>query len=296
MKSQESGTSHALVLLLALLVAGCRSTGAREPSGPPPEYAALAAKYNARLEPMIRLWARAVTQAAYPGKDGKEESIQAEGHFQFIAPRSLLWTFDKVGLQQTFAVLGSSDTRYWWIDLLDERVMSVGTHDHAAPETLAKLGLPMPPLALIDAAGLTPLPDPALPGAPRVAWSKDHLAVVTIEVAGRPRRRVYLSPDDAMPRRIELLDDAGRVSATAELSVPREVKVPFPAAGPMLPTRYVIDADHGRVHVRIDLAALDTTRKQPRPEQFDPAALAEQLGVERVVDVDADGEQGTGNR
>jgi hypothetical protein len=275
----------AAVLLLAVLSA-CRSTGERGPDGPPPEYAALAAKYNARLEPVHRLWARAVTQARYPSKDGKEESIQAEGHFQFIAPRSLLWTFDKVGLQQTFAVLGSNDAHYWWIDLLHERVMSVGTHEHATPEALADLGLPMPPLALIDAAGVTPLPDPALPDAPLVTWSKDHLAVVTITDGGRPRRRVYVAPEDAMPRRIELLDDAGLVVATAELSAPREVKVPFPATGPMLPTRYVIDADGGRVHVQLDLAALDTTRKQPKPGQFDPAALAEQLGVERVVNLD----------
>jgi hypothetical protein len=269
-----------------MLASSCRSTSERGPGGPPPEYAALAAKYNARLEPVHRLWARAVTQARYPGKDGTEESIQAEGHFQFIAPRSLLWTFDKVGLQQTFAVLGSNDTQYWWIDLLHERVMSVGTHEHATPEVLQSLGLPMPPLALLDAAGLTPLPDPALPDPPRVAWSQDHLAVVTIMDSGRPRRRVYLAPDDAAPRRIELLDDAGRVVATADLSTPREVRVPFPATGPMLPTRYVIDADAGRVHVQFDLAALDTTRKQPRPEQFDAAALAEQLGVERVVNLD----------
>ncbi|MCC6661375.1 MAG: hypothetical protein IT437_10865 [Phycisphaerales bacterium] len=273
------------------LVAGCQNTGHRGPEGPPPEYAALAEKYNARLAQVPRLWARAVTQATYPGKDGKPESIQAEGHFQFIPPRSLLWTFDKVGLQKTFAVLGSNDTRYWWIDLMQDRVMSIGTHERATPAVISRLGLPMYPLALLDVAGLTPLPDPALPDAPEVAWSGDGLAVVTIKEDGRPVRRVFLSPGDAMPRRVELLGQDGGVTASAEISMPREVKVPFPATGPLFPTRYVIDADDeaGHVNVRIELFAMDTTRKQPQAEQFDPAVLAERLGVERVVDLDEAG-------
>lgn len=268
------------LLALAVLVS-CQSAGRRGGRGPLPSYATVATAYNARLQPINRLWARSVTRVWYPDEKGEEQSEQLEGFFQYIRPRSVLILLDKVGLSQTFAVFGSNDTHYWWIELLDEKVMHVGTHAKVTPERVRELGLPVHPLELLEVVGLAPLPEP---GAADPTVTRDPEGLIVVEAG---RRRVRLEEGTFLPRVIELLDEAGQVAIAAKHSHEEEVDVPFPAKGPLFPMTFDITGDGGRVRVKIELSEPTTTRKQPVPEAFDPDRLAAQFRVQRVVDLDA---------
>jgi len=268
-------------LALAFLL-GCRAGGPRAPTGPLPEYATIAAAYNARLEPIQRLWARAVTRVWYPDEHGEENSEQLEGFFQYIRARSVLILFDKVGLSQTFAVFGSNDTHYWWIELLDEKVMHLGTHAGVTPQRVRELGLPVHPLELLEVLGLVPLPGPEVANPPTV--SRDAQGLIVVDAG---RRRVRVEDGTFLPRLIELLDERGAVAVSAKLSHEQEIDVPFPAQGPHYPMTFDITGDGGRARVKIELSEPTTTRREPVEGSFDPEGLARRFRVERRVDLDA---------
>lgn len=268
--------------------AACRN-GEAEPidRGPAPPYAEVAGTYNARLEPLDRLWARAVTRVWYPDKEGEEQSEQVEGHLQFIRPDRLLMTFDKVGINRTFALLGSNETRYWWMDLTGPRRAWVGTHAAVTPERIAELGLPVHPLDLVELLALSPLPEPGAGGS--VGWSTDgrRLVVTAPTRMGGGTRRLFLDPETREPSRIELLDAAGRVVAEAALSNYDVVELPFPKTGPRIATQMLMSINAGRERMRLKLWAPENRGSRPRPGIFDLERLAASQGIEEIVDLDA---------
>lgn len=267
--------------------AACRDRGADPVArGPTPPYTEVAAAYNARLEPLDRLWARAVTRVWYPDKEGEEQSEQVEGHFQFIRPRRLLLTFDKVGINRTFALLGSNDTRYWWMDLTGPRRAWVGTHAAVTAKRVEELGLPVHPLDLVELLGLNPVPAEG-PGA-SIAWSEDgrHLVLTAPTEFGTGTRRVFLEPARFEPARIELRDASGNLAAESELSRFETVELPFPQTGPRIATQMLMSINAGRERMRLKLWAPENRGSRPRPAIFDLERLSASQGIEEFIDLD----------
>jgi len=82
-----------------------------------PAYEDVVAAYNARVSAFGRVWARVT--AVYRGVDdaGNRLSEQAEGHLQIERPDRVALSLGKLG--ETYLYLGSNESRYWWIDLVD---------------------------------------------------------------------------------------------------------------------------------------------------------------------------------
>ncbi len=271
-----AGCHAAVLLLLCFGCAGGRGGRAeREPEPTPvPSYAEIAAKYNQRVAPLDRVWARSVARVWYPDREGEEQTDQVEGHLMMIRPDCLKLTFKKLG--ETYAVLGSNPDQYWWIELGDRggrRVAWVGEHEAADPERLEELGLPVHPLDLIEVIGVLPLPTVAsgVPQ-PRVSRTPQGILVDVIPPPGRSRGRVetfryLLDARTLEPLRIGLLDAAAKAVLTADLSRYAPV-IGAGSPGATLATRMDASIDDGRRRMRLWINDADTSRREPTADSF----------------------------
>jgi hypothetical protein len=279
-----------LIGLVGVLLAACAGPpkGQSGPArGPAPNYERVAAAYNRRIAPLGSLWARTVIRIWYPDREGRERSDQVEGYFQFRLPRSINVTLQKVG--ETGAVLGSNESRYWWIELSKEsRVARVGEHAKVTPERIAELGLPVYPLDLVSLLGITPVPEGAA-GAGHTGWSADgRYLVVTVRSAESGSRRFLLDPQTYEPAAIEALDTAGRAVLVSELSKYEAVNQIGSGAGerPRIATEIVASFDGGRTRIRMRLNDPESGGRRPPAAAFDLETLLRSYGVRRVESLD----------
>jgi hypothetical protein len=282
---------------IALLAGGCAGDRAKPAPGaiqrgPVPSYTDIAARYNARVAPLESLWTRTILRLWYHDREGREHTDQLEGYFQFRRPRSVNLTLQKVG--QNAAVLGSSDTLYWFMDLGDAKTARVGEHARATPERIADLGLPVYPLDLLGLVGVTPLPGlDALSSPPAVAWSADGRSlVVTLALGEAGSRRLTLDPQTLEPSRIEALDPAGTPVLVSDLSRYTPVAMIGAAAGapaPRVAGEVAASFDRDRTRVRMRLNDPESGGKRPTPAVFDFDTLVNSYGIRRVERLDNPG-------
>lgn len=271
-----------LVLLLALAVSGCRTRPA-VPTGPAvePVPADFVQSYNQTLEPLDRLWARTVVRVDAPSADGKRERTQGEGYLQLIRPRNVSLSVGKY-IDRMYFVLGSSDERYWWLDMLDQddKVALVGLHEEVTPELAGELGVPVHPLDLLDLLALTPVADDAA-----VAWSGD-LVAVTMPTRLGGVREVGIEPGTFNAQRVVLRDASGQLIARSELSMHRAARVSLGGfAG--VPGRAVIELPTIDATVTLDLSDAENLGGKPREVVFDlPTLLERAYRIDRVIDLD----------
>lgn len=274
--------------VLAALLTGCRSTGrsgAQVARGELPEYAAVAAAYNLRVAPLDRLWSTHTSRFWYPNEKGEEENAQVEGHLQYLSPSRFSLTLEKVGELQ--AALGCNEREYWWIEVGEVRRARVGEQAKANAERVARLGLPVHPLDLVETLGITPLP--AAGGGEEVQWSEDRKSLV-ITVAGRMgRRRLWVEPDTFEPSRVELLDSGGKVAVSAVLTKYERVAMPPGAPSvPRMATRVEADAYQGQKKLRVRLTLYDplVSASRPKPKSFDLDELLKAYRINNVEHLD----------
>ena len=288
-----NGLVRATLAIVALeALAGCGANHKAPPArpDPPPQYAEIAAAYNARVAPMTQLWARSVVRVWYPDEQGEEQSSQVEGHFVFEPPDRLYLTFNKVS--ETYAVLGSSAEQYWWLELGEKHRAWIGRHDRVTDERAREVGLPVHPLDLLELLGVLPLPEtPSEP--PGVAWSPDGRRIeVMVAVRRRPeggaagrRIRLALEQESLLPTRIELLDDHDEALMSADLESYEPVKVRG-GTGPLIATRFIATLEGGRKRFRLWL--YDPERRAPPvgPKVYDWAWLQRTYRIEEVESLD----------
>ncbi|MDQ7014453.1 MAG: hypothetical protein Q9O74_11240 [Planctomycetota bacterium] len=184
--------------------------------GPAPGYAEVAAVVNARAAALKRIYAFATLHVWYLDEDGDEEEEQFEVRIMLDQPERVFMRFQLATVE--LAVLGSDEKEYWWINLRDERRAWLGTHVRATPELVARFALPVHPQDFVLLMGMTGIP--AEQGDATVAWSADGHELVVETGARLGRRRTMLAPTEGGydPVRIELLDDRGRVTVSADLA------------------------------------------------------------------------------
>lgn len=318
-RGQRSASASAgLVGLLMLLglgsFVGCSATG-RVVGDPPsttpdplalPSYARVAAVQNSRVAMLVRLWAAASAIVTYQDQDGQIRTEQAEGYLQLIQPNQVALSLGKQITTQVYFYLGSNEERYWWMDRLDpeRRIAFVGTHEAATPERAAKFGAPVHPLDLVDLLGITPLPDAAepriaatggdsdpdstLPEGSRLAWSPDRTSVV-VDVPGRfGTRRTWFDPETLRPRRVEILDERGRVAVYSTLA--RDVLVSVRGDSrlrPMMAENVEVFIPGTRISIRLLLDRLENRGDRQGRAPFDLDRLLGAYPVDRIEDLDA---------
>ncbi|HHN77500.1 MAG TPA: hypothetical protein ENK11_02335 [Phycisphaerales bacterium] len=280
--------AHGFVALLLLGVAacltGCGSTPEAGGGGGavvPLDADAVIAGYNARASRVTSLWARVAV--VLEGKDAEGSALRerAEGHLQIVPPTDVAITLGKLG--ETNLYFGSNDRLYWWFDMTDSamKVARFGRHALVTPEKIDRLGLPIHPLDLVEALGITPID---ATGAEVVPGDEPGTFVITAP-SRRGLRRVTISGDRFEPSNIELLSPGGEVLLDVELSRYRLLAGLDPGEVPLRVAE--------RVRVRmagfdgeIRLTLHEPTRRAIKPIAFDPAKLADVYGVHALYDLD----------
>jgi hypothetical protein len=289
---------------------------------PLPAYADIAAAQNARAAMLDRFWAATTAIVTYQDQDGQVRTEQAEGHVQIIQPHQVALSLGKQITSEIYFYLGSNEEFYWWLDRLDpERgVAYVGTHAMATPERAARFGAPVHPLDLLDLLGITPLPeagaegsDPATPGGTggnvasvatvegvptgdppglppgvRVAWSPDG-SLVMVDVPGRfGTRRVSFEPDTLLPRRVEILDQRGRVAVYSTLAgdVVAEV-LEDSRQRPLVSAQVEVLIPGSETSIRLRMDRIENRGSRQRDNPFNLEGVLRAYPVDRIEDLDA---------
>ena len=277
-----------LTIGAALVLAGCSGLephDADRPADPGttvevPTSAELRARYNDRVDGLERLWARAVVQVDGEDAEGNKLREQAEGHLQVIRPDRVALTLGKLG--ETYFMLGSNPSSYWWVDLSAEpKTALVGAQERVTPEAAAYLGLPIYPGDLIELFGIVPLPEE--PGQVGRAVYERLVAVDLPAATGT--KRLLLDPDTLEPQRIELIDRAGQLAAASELSRYEMVPVEGDALRQgRVATRILVRSPQLTGTARFTLN--EPTNKSIRSVAFNLDRILSAYSVAEVIDVD----------
>lgn len=264
-----------------------------------PSYEEIAAGYNDRVAGLPRLWARTVGRIWYPDQDGRMQTEQVEGHLQYIATERLLLTFDKVST--TYALMGSNQEQYWWIERTDTPRAYIGSHSEVTPERIAEMGMPIYPRDVIELLGITPIP--ATPARSSIAWNQDQSAwIVTTPIetpletnlgttgAGESGlRRQWIAPATFEPLRIELLDAQGTIRVVSELL--NYERISIPGGGPEVPRPFIpgevnVTTADERTRMRLRIYEPESGRRRPRDVAFDLNGLLERFNVQEIISLD----------
>jgi hypothetical protein len=309
------------MLLPLLALPACTSPGSHDDGPitslaprPLPTYAEIAAAQNARAAMLDRFWAATTAIVTYEDQDGVVRTEQAEGHLQIIQPTGVALSLGKQITSEIYFYLGSNDEFYWWLDRLDpERgVAYIGTHAMATPQRAARFGAPVHPLDLLDLLGITPLPgdggaelldpvhaqapetaggDGSVAGAPpgvRVAWSPDG-SLVMVDVPGRfGTRRVSFEPDTLMPRRVEILDDRGRVVVYSTLAGEVVASVLEDSRQrPLVSSQVEVLIPGSQTSIRLRMDRIENRGSRQRDNPFNLEGVLRAYPVDRIEDLDA---------
>lgn len=273
-----------LVFALLAILTACQSTTPPvkpPPDRPLPEYAAVAATYNARTAPLERLWARVIVRFTVKDDKGRRRTEQGEGYLQIIRPMHVLLSVGSY-LDRMYFYLGSNETHYWWIDALPDkpREAAVGELALATRDRAAELGVPVHPLDLLELIGVTTIPDTG--GSLR--WVD---AGLELSVPARwGARRLTLNPTTLEPQHIDLIAESGELVASAEITAPVAVTIEGSGLRPTIAGRVVIQMPALEAEVIIDISSPETSSRRPRPQVFNLDTLLRAARVERIVSID----------
>jgi len=280
----------AVLLLGAVFSSGCSLFQSETPTttvtrdGPPPTFDAIAARYDARVKRLERLWGSVSLRIMGVDQAGEPVDEQAEAYLQVIRPRKVALEVKKVG--ETYFYMGSNETRYWWIDLhSEERPALVGTHENATPEVFKQLGVPLHPLDLIELMGITPIGTTVNRMGAKVSWSGDGKQIA-MRLPGRWGPRDYLlDPETFEPQRVAMLSPKGEVAAMCELQGYLPVAVRDDVrAEPRMARRFVVDVPP---NTTLTLKFEQAENREIKDKPFDFEYLKKIFRVRDVRDVDA---------
>ncbi len=251
---------------------------------PLPKFDVLAARYNERVRGLESLRTPVGLIIDAEDQDGKSQREQVEGNLSLVQPRHVVMRLDKIG--QTLFQLGSNPEQYWWIDLSgDEKVALVGTHLRARPDTAARFGVPVHPLDLLELLAITPLEtEGARPG---MRWSVDGKQVILTMPGRWAGRRLWITPETGQATRVELLNTRGDVEVRARLEKYQIAAIRGDTiTQPRIATKLYIEVPRSRVNVEMNIVEPENPGDRVRMTAFDLERQKDNLGVERVIDLD----------
>ena len=263
----------ALPLVCALLGACAGGPEPRAETVPPaerPDPAELRQRYNARVERLQRVWARAVVELSWRSREGRRHE-QGEGHLLVERPEKLALSVGKLG--HTIFWSGTDGERQWLFDLSgDEKVLYLG--ETAKGERAGPFGVP--PRALLWLLGLRPI------GPSDASWRAGRYVYA---LADRPLE-IALDPRTALPERVTWRPGAAKgPRAVARLARPERVELAGapPGAWPRVPSSIEIETKRPAGSARITLSALTDDPDRFGGRAFDLEALREAFAPDRVL-------------
>ncbi|MBC7834740.1 MAG: hypothetical protein H7Y88_06525 [Phycisphaerales bacterium] len=267
--------------------------------GEAPGYAETAAKYNQRVQRLDRLFARTIIRIDYEdpaaggGASGEARHEQGDGTLQIIRPDRVALSLNKAGKRLFW--FGADASRFWWFDLIDERVGMVAPHERYRQIMKSEVGLGegggggVHPLDLVLLLGVVPLPSTG-----QTQWSSDgRLLGLTAAAREGGLQRVWVNPETFEPVKVELYeageqgDSPSRVQlvVVADLAGYEYVQIRgIGGGGPRVATRAAVSHTKTGTDLRLDLSEMEDGFGRMDERAFDFGALVKELAVERVIE------------
>ncbi len=281
------------LIALSTMLGGCASWFGSEQApdsaevitkrGPAPSYVERAERYNQRIEPLDRVFARAAIRLTYTDDKGEEKTEQLEGRLQIVRPDRLALVLSKAG--QVLLWFGCDPERYWWFDLTESsnRVVAVGRHDRYTDDIGRRIGVALRPLDLIRVLGIVPI-DAQAPGATQ--WSKNgRLLGITSVLPSGGLQRVWVDPDTDEPESIEVFDASRRLVVAARHEGKTSVELASGRFRPPIAERITVRHAGSNTEVRLALSGVKDSGVSDRAFELDE--LLERYPVDRTIDLDA---------
>ncbi len=272
-----------LGLVIVAAVAGCARNLDEKPiaRGDPTPYAEAARAYSDRVARFDRLWARSIVRLNYKDEKGASHSEQGEGVLQVVRPDHLALSIKKAGKMLFW--LGCDQQRYWWLDVIDERIAQVGRHDLIVQSAQRSGAVVIRPLEVVRVLGILPL-DPAAAGATQWSANGRLLGITTPLATGL--QRVWVDPKNYEARKIELYDIDRRLVLVADLDQYTAVDITgMGAEKPRLAGAIIAYHPATDTVLKLDLAGAKDQGVTDKAFDFDE--LVRSLGVQRTIDLDS---------
>lgn len=266
------------IIIAAFGITGCRTlpTGP-DADGDAPTYATIAEAHNERVDRLSQIYSRGVIEIRWRDEDGRHFE-QGNLDLWLQLPRHTGLRVEKVG--NVFLWLGSNDERFWLFDMLgDETVLLTEGHD----SVLQGNGLmTMRPLALLDLAGLTKLPEAIGDADPQLTFDERRDAWVVTAPGQGGMMRMYFDRYRLLPVQVDSLDEAGDVAYRSDIRLARYRSVPRPGAPPSM---------FGQMPTLIDITATTrpgeaVTRAEIKLALDTPTGRVDNQPMDRVFDLD----------
>lgn len=288
---RREGRGHTWLIPMvacAALLVGCKGSGTStttdrdsEIAAALPTYDEAVKTYNARVERLKRIWARAVMSVRFTDADGDRRYEQGNGHFQYESMGKLALSIGKAG--ETLVWLGYDEQRYWVFDLQKDAKVFVGAHATLSRERAAKLGMPALPRELPMLLGIA-----ALPSADGTVSAAEEKGLVRVSFPNESGGvwRVTLNPATGDGRHVELLtaiDGERLINATLE----EDGAVKLIGVGgyfPRMSTRTRIIHEPSNTEMLLTLG--DQQEREINPVSFDFEKLCDALGPVTIENVD----------
>lgn len=248
----------------------------------PPGYPEMARRYNERIEPLNKMFARANIRLTYFDENGEKKTEEPEGRLQIVRPDRLALNLGKAG--QILFWFGCDASQYWWFDLTDSsnRILAFGRHDRYNEEVGKRIGIAMRPLDLIRVLGIVPM-DPKAPGATQ--WSRDRSQVgITTAIGARGFQRVWVDPRTDMPVSIEVFDSAKKLVVIAKHSGEEPIELASGRYRPPIAAQIVVTHIASKTEARLSLTGIKDSGVSEKAFQL--PTLLESYPVDRQIDLD----------
>lgn len=284
----------AALMVSVLMLTGCGLFGEKtedlqtgdspsvKPAKAPPPYLDMCARYNERIEPLKKMFARANIRLTYFDENGEKKTEEPEGRLQIVRPDRLALSLGKVG--QIMFWFGCDQQQYWWFDFTDSsnRVLAFGRHDRYSDEVGKRIGVAMRPQDLIRVLGIVPL-DARAPGATQ--WSKDGSQVgITSAIGTRGFQRVWVDPRTDMPTSVEIFDAQKKLVITAKHTGEEPIELASGRYRPPIASQITVMHWASKTEARLTLTGIKDSGVSDKA--FDLKTLIETYPVDRQIDLD----------
>jgi len=270
-RGRRSAAARVLVpATLAAVVAGCPPRVAeriRLDAIPMHEAIAIVNANSGAIRGTLR--ASGTVNGYFTNRDGRRTSYHLDGIMFYLAPTYFRFDLKKFGDRQI--LFGANRDDFWFFNKQDESYYCgrQGSREDLPPE------VPVRPDQLVDALGLTPIPDEVsrdgdLRRAQRVVEDYQQILFLRADESGRVIVEKEYWLDRAPPRlirRVVLRDNEGVLEMESSLD---EYK-PLAPAGPLLPHRMVADWPTVGAHLRFHVGQWTSAEQvTPGGPQFSP--------------------------
>lgn len=295
-----SALSFVMLVMAVLFLSGCELfepkaddrivTPPPPPERPVPTYSQIAERYNANVEAIEQLWARAVVSTKWVEPDGDRRSEQGEGHFMFVKPSRVAISAGKFGQQLFWA--GANESMFYVFNLSsDPTKVYYGRYNDFGGVLTSQIAMPVNPKDLLMLIGVEALPlaealeREMYPGLNLEGHTEWYWGDVLVETPDR-RWRLLVDAESGVAKRVDMLDPSGLSILSCKLSDHERIATPR-GLRPTMATRIRIESAERPGDLTLSLSDMTDAEgtRRIRNRAFDYEALVRSLKPDEQIEV-----------